>query len=94
VSERNSICAHAERRTPFFRDRFRQPDDAGFGESVVGLAGVAVQARRRGDVDDVPGGAVFDAEVGCCGANEFEGLRVVQGEDGGPLFVGRLLRGK
>jgi hypothetical protein len=38
--------------------------------------------------------AVSDAEVGRCGADEFEGLGVVEGEDGVPLFVCCLLRGK
>ena len=87
MAESDGVGAHAEGRAPFFGDGFGQADDAGFGQRVVCLAGVAVQAGGRGDVDDVAGGAVFDAEVGGCGADEFEGLGVVQGEDGVPLFV-------
>lgn len=91
MSEGDCVSPHTERRAPFFRDGFCQADDAGFGEGVVCLAGVAVEARSGRDVDDVSGLAVFDAEVGCCGADEFEGLGVVEGEDGVPLFVGCLM---
>ena len=49
-----------------------------------------MQAGRGGDVYDVARFAVFDAEVGGRGADEFEGLGVVQGEDGVPLLVGGL----
>jgi len=49
-----------------------------------------VEARGGGDVDDGAGGAVFDAEVGGCGADELEGLGVVEGDYGVPLFVGGL----
>lgn len=42
VAERDGVGAHAEGRAPFFRDRFRQPDDACFRQSVVRLACVAV----------------------------------------------------
>lgn len=90
VPESDRVGAHAERRTPLFGDGLGQAGHAGFGEGVVCLAGVAVQAGGRGDVDDVAGLAVFDAEVGRCGADELEGLGVVQGEDGVPLFVGCL----
>ena len=90
MSEGNSVGSHAEGRAPFFGDGFGQAGDAGFGEGVVCLARVAVQAGGRGDVDDVPGLAVFDAEVGSGGADELEGLGVVAGEDGVPLFVGCL----
>ena len=90
VAESDRVGPHAEGRAPFFGDGFGQAGDAGFGQRVVCLAGVAVQAGRRGDVDDVARFAVFDAEVGGCGADELERLRVVQGEDGVPLFVGCL----
>ena len=90
MSESHGVGAHAECGTPFFGYGFCEADDAGFGQGVVCLAGVAVQAGRRGDVDDVARFAVFDAEVGGCGADELERLRVVQGEDGVPLFVGCL----
>ena len=90
VPERNGVGPHAEGGAPFFGDGLCQAGHAGFGQGVVRLARVAVQAGRRGDVYYVAGLAVFDAEVGGCGAHELEGLRVVQGEDRVPLFVGCL----
>lgn len=90
MSESHGVGAHAECGTPFFGYGFCEADDAGFGQGVVCLAGVAVQAGGGGDVYDVPGGAVFDAEVGGCGADEFEGLGVVEGEDGVPLLISSL----
>lgn len=91
MSEGYGVGAHAERGTPFFGDGFGQANDAGFRQRVVCLACVAVQAGGRGDVDDITGRAVFDAEVGRCGADELEGLGVVEGEDCVPLFVGGLV---
>lgn len=88
----DGVGAHAEGRAPLLRDGLGEADDAGFGERVVGLPGVAVQARRRGDVDDVARLAVLDAEVGRRGADELEGGRVMEGDDGVPLLVGRLSR--
>jgi hypothetical protein len=90
MPERYGVCSHAERRAPFFCYGFGQADDTGFCQGVVCLARVAVQAGGGGDVYYVPRLAVFDAEVGGCGADEFEGLRVMQGEDCVPLFVGGL----
>jgi hypothetical protein len=90
VPESDRVRPHAEGRAPFFGDGFGEAGYAGFGQGVVCLARVAVQARGRGDVYDVAGLAVFDAEVGGCGADELEGLGVVQGEDCVPLFVGCL----
>ena len=90
MPEGYGVGADAEGGTPFFGYGLCEADDAGFGEGVVCLAGVAVQAGCRGYVYDVAGLAVFDAEVGGCGADELEGLRVVQGEDCVPLFVGCL----
>jgi hypothetical protein len=93
MPESDRVGPHAESRAPFFGDGFGQAGDAGFGQGVVCLAGVAVQAGCRGYVYDVAGLAVFDAEVGGCGADELEGLGVVEGEDGVPLFVGCLGEG-
>jgi hypothetical protein len=90
VPESDRVGPHAKSRAPFFGDGFGQAGYAGFGQGVVCLARVAVQTRGRGDVYDVAGLAVFDAEVGGCGADELEGLGVVQGEDCVPLFVGCL----
>jgi hypothetical protein len=45
VAKSNSVSSHAERRAPFFRDGLCEAYDAGFGESVVCLAGVAVEPR-------------------------------------------------
>jgi hypothetical protein len=45
MSERYGVSSHAERRAPFFRDGLCEAYDAGFGESVVCLAGVAVEPR-------------------------------------------------
>lgn len=73
----NSIGSDTEGRAPFFGNGFGQADDAGFGQSVVCLACVAVEAGGGGDVDYVAGLSVFDAEVGRCGADELEGLSVV-----------------
>jgi hypothetical protein len=90
VPESDRVGPHAESRAPFFGDGFGEAGYAGFGQGVVCLARVAVQTRGRGYVYDVAGLAVFDAEVGGCGADELEGLGVVQGEDCVPLFVGCL----
>jgi hypothetical protein len=43
VSERYGVSSHAERRAPFFCNGLCEAYDAGFGESVVCLAGVAVE---------------------------------------------------
>ena len=40
VPKGDGIGAHAEGGAPFFGDDFGEPSDAGFGESVVGLATV------------------------------------------------------
>ena len=83
----NSIGANAERRTPLFSDGFGKTCDAGFGEGVVRLPGVTVDAGGGGDVDDVAWLAVFDAEVGCCCADELEGCCAVEADDSFPLLV-------
>ena len=63
----------------------------GGGAVVKGEAGgglrVAVDAAGAADVDYVPWLAVLDAEVGRCGADEFEWCGVMQGDDCFPLFV-------
>lgn len=92
MPERNCVRAHAEGWAPFFRDRFGEACDAGFGQGVVGLAGVAVEAGGGGDVDDVSGLAVFDAEVGGGVADELEGCGAVEGDDCFPLLVCGLCR--
>ena len=77
MSESDRVSADAELGPPFFGDDFGEADDAGFGEAVVCLAGVAVDAGCAADVDDVTGFAVFNPEIGRCGADEFEGGGVV-----------------
>jgi len=81
------VRAHTKCRSPLLRDRFRQARDARFGEGVVGLSRVAVDAARAADVDDGSGFAVFEAEIGRRGADEAEGGGRVQREDCGPLLV-------
>lgn len=44
MSKCNGICADSERGTPFFCDCLCETRDSGFGEGVVGLARVAVEA--------------------------------------------------
>lgn len=60
-------------------------------ECVVGLAGIAMDSRGGGDVDDATWFAVLDTEVGSGGSNELERSCSVQGHDGIPLLVGRLM---
>lgn len=91
MSKRNRIRPDAELRTPFLRNHFCKTVYAGFRNTVVGLARVAVDAGGGGDVDDAAGFAVCDAEVGGCFADEFEGCGVVEGEDVFPLLVGHLV---
>lgn len=90
MPERDRVGADPELGSPFLGDGFGEPRDAGFGEAVVGLAGVARGAGCGGNVDDAAGGAVFEAEVGGGGADESEGGGVVEGENRVPLFVGHL----
>jgi len=85
VAECERVCTNAELRTPFFRDGLGETGHAGFGETVVCLAGVAVGAGRGGDVDDAAWFAVFDAEVGRCLADEAEGRFAVDVEDCVPV---------
>lgn len=90
MAEGDGDGADAELGAPFLRDGLGETRDAGLGEGVVGLARVAVQAGGAADVDDDAGLAVLDAEVGGRGADELEGGRVVQGDNGVPLLVGGL----
>lgn len=69
MTERNGVGTDAEFRAPLFGDDFREAVDAGFGETVVSLASVSVDAGGRGDVDDAPRSAVGDAEEGGCFAD-------------------------
>lgn len=69
-------------------DGLCQANDTGFSESIVGLAGISMDARGGRDVDDTARFTVLDTEVGSCGADELEGCGPVQGEDGVPLLVG------
>ena len=48
---------------------------------------VTVDAAGAADVDNVPGLAVFDTEVGRCGSDKFEGRGVMEGKDSVPLFI-------
>lgn len=91
MAKSNGVAANAEFGTPFFGDHFGEPVDACFGETVVGLAGVAVDAGGGGDVDDAAGLAVSDAEEGGSFTDELEGRCIVEREDVVPLFVSHLV---
>jgi hypothetical protein len=90
VAEGDGVGAHTEGWAPLFRNGLGETGHTSFGEGVVGLAGVAVNARGRGDVDDAARFAVLDAEVRSGIADEFEGCGSVKSEDGVPLLVGGL----
>lgn len=90
VAKRDGVGPHAERGPPLLGDGLGHAGHAGLGEGVVELAGVAVQARGAGDVDDAPRLAVLDAEEGRGFAGELEGDGAVEGDDGVPLLVGHL----
>lgn len=61
------------------------------GEGGSGDVRIAVDTACAADVDNHSGLLVLDAEVGRCGADEFEGCCVVDGDHGIPLFIGDLL---
>jgi len=63
VAERNGVDADAELGAPFLGDGFGHSGDTGFGEGVVDLAGVAVDAGGAAYVYDVAGFAVYEARV-------------------------------
>lgn len=90
MSKRNRVRAYAELGPPFFGDDLCETVDAGFGEPVVGLSGVAVYTGGGGDVDYAAVLAIGDAEIGRSLADELEGGGVVEREDIVPLFVGHL----
>lgn len=92
VAKGDGVYAHAERGAPLLCERLCEAGNAGLGEGVVCLPRVAVDARGAADVDDVAGGAVFDAEEGRRGADELERRRAVQRDDRVPLLVGGLWR--
>lgn len=48
-------------------------------EFGVGYLRITVDAAGAADVDHYARLLVFDPEVGCCGAHELEGRRVVDG---------------
>lgn len=75
--ESDCVGAHAVRWSPFLGNRFGQARDACFGQGVIGLTCVTVQAGCTGDVDDVARFAIFDAEEGGRSADELEGSGVV-----------------
>ena len=91
VAKGDGVGPDAELRAPLLGDGLGEAGDAGLGQGVVELAGVAVDARGGGDVDDGAGLAVADAEVGGGGADEVEGGGAVEGDDGVPLGVGHLV---
>mmetsp|Transcript_8151 Transcript_8151/g.28893 ORF Transcript_8151/g.28893 Transcript_8151/m.28893 type:complete len:351 (+) Transcript_8151:92-1144(+) len=95
-----SVAADAH-GAPFFGHGLGQADDARLGERVVGLANVAVEARRRRDVDDaaVAGRqAARDfafagvAEVRRRGADHAKRRRAVALDDGIELRVRHLVQ--
>lgn len=91
VAKGDGVGADAERGAPFLGDGLGEARHAGLGQGVVDLARVAVDARRRRDVDDGAGLAVLDAEVGGRGADNVEGRGGVQRDDGLPLLVRHLV---
>jgi len=52
-----------------------------------GTLRIPVNPTRAADIDDIPGLAVLDAEIGRCCPDELKGRGVVQGEDRVPLLV-------
>lgn len=91
VTESDGVGADAECWTPLLGDDLGEADNTGLANSVVGLSGVTVDTGGGGDVDDVAGLAVLDAEEGSGSADELEGGGVVDGEHGLPLLVGHLV---
>lgn len=90
AAKRNGVGSHSEHWTPFFGNDFGEARDSRFRKTVVGLAGVAVYAGGRGDVDDAARFVVFDAEIGGGFADELEGGGAVESDDVVPLLVGHL----
>jgi hypothetical protein len=91
ISKSNGVCANTESWAPFFGDCLCETGDTGFGDCVVGLTCVAVDARCGGDVDDVSWFAVLDAEVRGSSSNQLEWSTAVEGEDCIPLLIGCLM---
>lgn len=81
------VCAHAERRTPFFGDDLGETGDTCFGQAIIGLTCVAIDTTGAADIDDVPRLPVLDAEIGRRGSHELERSSIVEGNDGVPLLV-------
>ena len=79
---RHAVGAHLE-AGHVERDRLRQPDDAELGGGVVGLAEVADQAGRGGEVDE--GAGLLVLEVGRRRLRHVEGAVEVHLDDGVPV---------
>lgn len=84
------VCAHTERGTPFFSDDFRETGDTCFGQTIIGLTSVAIDATGAADIDDAPRLPVFDSEIWRSGSHELERSSIVEGNDGVPLLVRHL----
>jgi hypothetical protein len=69
----------------------RYPLDTRLGQRIVDLPSISVHTTRTRDVDDTPRFSILDPEVRCCGANDLEGCRRVQVDNGMPLLVGHLV---
>ncbi len=91
VPEGDGVGADAEARPPLLGDGLGHAGDAGLGHGVVDLAGVAVDAAGRADVDDAAGLAVAHAEVGRRRPHQPERRRGVQAHDCLPLVVAHLV---
>lgn len=92
MTERYGVRPDAEGWAPLLCDCLCETGDTGFGQCVVCLACVAVEAGCGGDVDNGAWFAILDTEIWCGGSYKLEGLGVVESNDGVPLLVGRLPR--
>ena len=97
------IGPHAELRTPFFGNDFREAGHACLGHAVIYLAAVdalawildpvleclriAVDATGATDVDDISGLSILDTEIRRCSSDELERCGVVQCDYCLPLLV-------
>ncbi|EPE07043.1 transcription factor tfiiic complex subunit [Ophiostoma piceae UAMH 11346] len=91
VAESDRVAAHTKLGAPFLGNCLAQADDARLGQRVVGLARVAVHARRRRDIDNVAALAVRDAEVGRGSTDQAERCLGMQVQDVVPLLVAHLV---
>lgn len=81
------VRAHTKRGSPFFSDDLRETGDTCFGQTIIGLTSVAIDATGAADIDDVPRLPVLDSEIGRSGSHELERSSIVEGNDGVPLLV-------